>query len=173
MITHARLGEEAWTGSAEAGRLAPGTDRGDLRAPAAMCEAYDYDKPAAFSRGMTVRLPGTRLVFVSGTASVGPDGSSLYDGDFPAQAARAFENARAVLRSAGADWHDVVKVTVFLRDIGRDYAAFNDVRCRFFREIGLTVFPASTCVEARLCREELLVEMEMLAVKSEQNAEAD
>jgi enamine deaminase RidA (YjgF/YER057c/UK114 family) len=132
-----------------------------------MCEAYHYDQPAAFSRGMTVTLPGARMVFVSGTASVGADGSSLYPGDFAAQARRAFENARSVLREAGADWHDVVKVTVLLRDIARDYQAFNEARCDYFRRIELSTYPASTCVEARLCREELLVEMEMLAIKTE------
>jgi len=139
-------------------------DRCDLRVPDALCEAYHYPKPAAFSRGLSVRLPGATLVFVSGTASVGPDGTSLHAGDFTAQARRAYENARAVLNRAGADWRDVVKVTVFLKDIAEQYELFNEVRCAYFRQIGLQVFPASTCVEARLCREELLVEMEMIAV---------
>ena len=143
--------------------------RADLRVPDAMCEAYHYDQPAAFSRGMSVPLPGATLVFVSGTASVGPDGSSLHAGDFRAQAERAFENARAVLRDAGVDWPDVVKVTVFLRDIARDYQAFNKVRCAYFERIGIETYPASTCVEARLCREELLVEMEMLAIKTNES----
>ena len=135
-----------------------------LHAPQAMCEAYHYERPSAFSRGMEVVLPGARLVFVSGTASVGPEGESLHLGDFPAQAQRAFENVRAVLHDAGADWHDVVKATFYLRDIERDYAAFNEVRSAFYREIGLRVYPASTCVEARLCREELLIEMEVMAI---------
>lgn len=135
-----------------------------LHVPGAMCEAYEYAKPAAFSRGMRVPLPGVSLVFVSGTASVGPDGSSLYSGDFRAQAWRAFENARVVLNSGGTDWQDVVKVTVFLKDIAKYYTAFNEVRSAYFKEMELKVFPASTCVEAQLCRDELLVEMEMIAV---------
>ena len=135
-----------------------------LHVPEAMCEAYHYDQPVPFSRGMEVRLGGARLVFVSGTASVGPDGESLHVGDFRAQARLAFENARAVLRSSGADWHHVVKSTIFLKDISRDYASFNEVRSAYFHELGLRPFPASTCVEARLCRDELLVEMELIAV---------
>ena len=138
--------------------------RRTLHAREAMCEAHHYPKPSAFSRGMEVVLPGARLVFVSGTASVGPKGETLHAGDFRAQSRQAFENVRAVLRGAGADWPDVVKVTVFLKEMQRDYAAFNEVRCAFFREAGLKVYPASTCVEARLCREDLLVEMEALAV---------
>jgi 2-iminobutanoate/2-iminopropanoate deaminase len=145
-------------------RFGRGVDRRQLHVGQAMCEAYDYAKPAAFSRGMSVRLPGATLVFVSGTASVGPDGRSLHEGDFPAQARRAYENARAVLNGAGAEWQDVVKATVFLKDIASDYDAFNEARNAYFSEIGVKEFPASTCVEARLCRDELLVEMEMLAV---------
>lgn len=144
-----------------------GAERRALSAPAAMCEAYHYDRPVTFSRGMEVRLGGARLIFVSGTASVGADGRTLFPGDFPAQARRAFENAAAVLASAGASWREVVKATIFIRDIARDYAAFNAVRAEFFRAAGLAAFPASTCVEARLCREDLLVEMELLAVVPE------
>ncbi len=139
-------------------------ERCALCVPEAMCEAYGYPRPSAFSRGMAVRLPGARMIFVSGTASVGPGGETLHAGDFRAQARQAFENARAVLRSGGADWRHVVKATVFLKDIAAHYAAFNEVRCAYFRELGLEVYPASTCVEARLCRDELLVEMELIAV---------
>ena len=135
-----------------------------LCVPEAMCEAYDYPKPSAFSRGLEMSLPGARLVFVSGTASVGPNGESLHKGDLRAQARRAFENARSVLRSAGADWRDVVKTTVFLKDIAANYDVFNEERCAYFDELRLNPYPASTCVEAKLCREELLVEMEALAV---------
>ena len=135
-----------------------------VRVPEFMSEAYHYARPSAFSRGMEVRLAGARMVFVSGTASVGAEGESLHIGDFQAQAWRAFENARAVLRASGADWRDVVKTTIYLRDIDRDYAALNEVRIAYFREVGIEDYPASTCVEARLCRPELLVEMDMIAV---------
>ena len=135
-----------------------------LHAPAAMCEAYDYARPSAFSRGFLVDRGGDRLVFVSGTASVGPAGETLHPGDFAAQARRAFENVGAVLADGGAGWSDVVKMTVYLRDIAAHYAAFNQARSAYFREIGLEPFPASTCVEARLCRDDLLVEMEACAV---------
>jgi len=140
------------------------SDRRPLHAPQAMCEAYHYGKPSAFSRGTEVDLGVARLVFVSGTASVGPKGETLHAWDFRAQAWRAFENARAILNDAGADWHDVVKVTIFLKDIATYYPALNEVRCAYFKKIGLHVYPASTCVEAKLCRDKLLVEMELTAV---------
>ena len=139
-------------------------DRRALHAPQAMSEAYHYPKPSAFSRGMEVDLGAARLVFVSGTASIGRNGETLHGWNFRAQAWQAFENARAVLKDAGADWRDVVKVTIFLKDIATYYAAFNEVRCAYFKKVGLDVYPASTCVEAKLCRDQLLVEMELIAV---------
>lgn len=145
----------------------PSLSRRVLQAPQSMCEAYDYQHPAAFSRGMEICLPGVKLVFVSGTASVGPDGRSMYPGDFKSQAFRAFENARAVLRSAGAEWTDVVKVTIYIRDIQAHYRLFNEARCAYFNKVGIREYPASTCVEARLCRDDLLVEMEMIAMIAE------
>ncbi|MDQ7824184.1 MAG: RidA family protein [Candidatus Eremiobacteraeota bacterium] len=135
-----------------------------IHVPEAMCEAYHYPLPSAFSRGMEVRLPGARMVFVSGTASVGREGESLHRGDFRSQARQAFENARAVLKSAGADWADVVKATIFIKDIKEHYMAFNEVRCAYFKEMGVREYPASTCIEATLCRDDLLVEMDMTAV---------
>lgn len=140
------------------------TDRRPLRAPRAMCEAYHYSRPSAFSRGTEVDLGTARLIFISGTASIGPSGQTLHAGDFCAQAWRAFENARAVLSNAGADWQNVVKATIFLKDIAVYYEAFNKVRCAYFEKIGLGVYPASTCVEAKLCRDNLMVEMELIAV---------
>lgn len=139
-------------------------DRRPLSTPQAMCEAYHYSRPSAFSRGMEVDIKTARLIFISGTASVGPDGQTLHTGDFRAQTFRAFENARAVLNEAGADWQDVVKATIFIKDIATYYKAFNEVRCAYFKKIGLEVYPASTCVQARLCRDDLLVEMELIAI---------
>ena len=140
------------------------TDARPLQVPQAMCEAYDYPSPSAFSRGMEVDIGSAKLVFVSGTASVGPNGKSLHLGDFRAQALLAFQNARSVLNAAGADWQHVVKATFFLKDIARYYSPFNEVRCAYFKGIDLEVYPASTCIEAKLCRDELLVEMELMAV---------
>ena len=136
-----------------------------IQVPKVMCEAYDYKKPAAFSRGMEAMLGNDKLIFVSGTASVGPDGRTKHKGNFRAQAKLMFKNVTDVLSAANATWNDVVKATIYLRDIDRDYEEFNEVRCDFFDSIGLDPYPASVCVEARLCRNELLVEMEAIAIK--------
>jgi enamine deaminase RidA (YjgF/YER057c/UK114 family) len=51
-----------------------------------------------------------------------------------------------------------------MRDIERDYEAFNEVRTQFFKEQGLNPLPASTGVQAILCRPDLLVEIEAMAI---------
>jgi len=58
----------------------------------------------------------------------------------------------------------VVRTTCYLRDIERDYAAFNEIRTQFFKEQGLDPLPASTGIQAILCRPDLLVEMEAMAI---------
>jgi len=126
-------------------------------------EASDYG--AAFVRGLRVDLPGgiTQLLF-SGTASIGPDGETLYPGDFRAQLWRTYFNLTGLLASEGATWHDMVRTTCYIRDIERDYGEFNSIRNEFFHALGLDPFPASTGIQARLCRSDLLVEIEAIAI---------
>lgn len=127
-------------------------------------EAFDYPRPSSFSRGLRVDLKGTTLLLISGTASVDERGQTLHVGDFRAQTWRTYRNITALLESEGASWKDVVRTTCYLRDIERDYAAFNEIRTQFFREQGLDPLPASTGIQAILCRPDLLVEIEALAI---------
>jgi enamine deaminase RidA (YjgF/YER057c/UK114 family) len=76
---------------------------------------------------------------------------------------RTFTNIKALLESEGADWHDVVRTTCYLADF-RTYDEFNEERNAFYAEEKLDPVPASTCIEARICRPELLVEIEAIAV---------
>jgi enamine deaminase RidA (YjgF/YER057c/UK114 family) len=127
-------------------------------------EAYDYPKPSSFSRGLRLNIKGVAIVLISGTASVDEDGKTVHEGDFRAQTWRTYRNITALLESEGASWTDVVRTTCYLRDIERDYAAFNEIRTQFFREQGLDPLPASTGIQAILCRPDLLIEMEAMAI---------
>jgi 2-iminobutanoate/2-iminopropanoate deaminase len=127
-------------------------------------EAYCYAQPVPFSRGMRVDTPGAAFIFVSGTASVNEEGKSIHIGDVEAQSWRTFRNIQALLESEGATWQDVVRTTCYLRDIERDYEVFNRVRKAFYDEQGLDPYPASTGIQAILCRPELLVEVEAIAM---------
>ena len=75
-----------------------------------------------------------------------------------------FDNITALLEAEGATWKDVVRTTCYLRDIERDYEAFNQERTAFYREQDLDPLPASTGIQAILCRPELLIEIEWIAV---------
>ena len=125
-------------------------------------EAYDYG--SAFSRGMRVELGKFVVLFISGTASIDDHGRTLYVGDLRSQVRRTYDNITALLESEGATWKDIVRTTCYLRDIERDYQAFNDERTQFYKEQGLNPVPASTGIQAILCRPDLLVEIEAIAM---------
>lgn len=126
-------------------------------------EAYDYENKVSFVRGMRVELDNCIMLYISGTASVDEDGRSIHPGDLKAQTWRMFKNIKALLESEGADWHDIVRTTCYLADF-RHYDEFNEVRNAFYEEEGLDPVPASTCIEARICRPDLLVETEAIAM---------
>ena len=133
-----------------------------ISAPRALNEAPDYG--SSFSRGLRIDLNGLAILLISGTASVDEHGNSVHVGDFRAQCRRTYQNITALLAAEGAGWKDIVRTTCYLRDIERDYAAFNEERTAFFRQQRLEPLPASTGIQAILCRPELLVEMEAIAM---------
>lgn len=135
-----------------------------MSAPKALNEAYHYQRPSSFSRGMRLDIKGITILMISGTASVGENGETVHPGDFGAQTRRAYQNVTDLLQSEGATWKDVVRTTCYLRDIERDYEQFNRIRTEFFREQGLSLLPASTGIQAILCWPTLLFEMEAMAI---------
>ena len=135
-----------------------------IRAGSVLNEAYDYPKPSSFTRGLRIDIGDKTLLLISGTASIDDAGQTVHLGDFRAQLWRTYRNISALLESEGATWHDIVRTTCYLRDIERDYKDFNEVRTAFFDWLGLDPLPASTGIQARLCREDLLVEIEAMAL---------
>jgi 2-iminobutanoate/2-iminopropanoate deaminase len=127
-------------------------------------EAYAYQKPSSFSRGMRIDLGGVCILLISGTASIDEHGVSVHVGDFSGQLRRTFDNLTGLLASEGATWHDIVRTSCYLRDIDRDYDVFNADRTAFFAEQRLDPLPASTGIQAHLCRPELLIEIEAIAM---------
>jgi len=127
-------------------------------------EAYAYAKPSSFSRGMRIDLNGLTILLISGTASIDENGVSVHIGDFRAQMKRTLDNITGLLESEGCTWHDIVRTSCYLRDIDRDYDAFNEERTAFFKAQELDPLPASTGIQAHLCRPELLIEIEAIAM---------
>jgi len=126
-----------------------------MHVPDLLNEAFHYAKPVPFSRGMRLDFGSTTVLLISGTASIDERGQTI----------RTFKNLTGLLGSEGLTWHDVVYTRIYLRDIDRDYAALNEERIRFFDEQQIPEYPASCCVQAHLCRSELLVEIEVVAVR--------
>jgi len=135
-----------------------------MTALGALNEAYHYAKPSSFSRGLRLDLGNVAVLLISGTASIGSNGETLHVGDFRLQCQRTFQNITDLLASEGATWKDIVRTTCYLRDIDRDYAAFNEERTAFYAAEQLDPLPASTGIQAKLCRPELLVEIEAIAM---------
>ncbi len=131
-----------------------------------MKNAFEYTdgNPASFSRGVVVSGQ-TKTLYVSGTASIGSNGETLHKGDFDHQTRQTFVNLTHVLNEAYFEWKDVIRLTIYLRDIDRDYAEFNKIRKKLFGDYGIVNLPASTCIGAKICRSDLLVEIELIAMK--------
>ena len=104
-----------------------------------------------------------RLVFVSGCVASDAQGRTVGGNDATAQARQVHENLKRCLAAAGATFADVCKVTVFLKNIA-DREKVNVARKEYFGPHR----PASTLVEiSRLVRDDLLVEIEAIAVLPE------
>ncbi len=78
--------------------------------------------------------------------------------DIGAQARAVFANVRAVLRASGAEWADLVDVTVYLTDMGRDFKAYNKVWAEHFPDpatapcrttLGITALPTPIAIELK------------------------
>lgn len=101
------------------------------------------------------------LVFVSGTTAYAPDGSLAKD--FAGQMRQVMENIKAILEAAGSSLDRAVKVNVILATTS-DFPAMNEIYKTYFAEGN---YPARTTIEAKLAREELLVEIECVADATE------
>ncbi len=142
----------------------PPMEKHSVHAPEVLNEAYNYLKPSSFSRALRFDFGDYKVLLISGTASVNDRGKTEHIGDFKAQLWRTYRNITNLLKAEGMSWHDVVRTTNYLRDIERDYADFNKIRTTFFQWLELDPLPASTGIQARLCWETLLVEIEAIAI---------
>ena len=142
----------------------PPIEKHVTHAPHVINEAYNYQKPSSFSRALRLDLGDYKILLISGTASVNEEGKAEHIGDFNAQLWRTYRNITNLLGAEEMTWHDVVRTTNYLRDIERDYSEFNKIRTTFYRWMNLDPLPASTGIQARLCWETLLIEIEAYAI---------
>ncbi|MBF2029532.1 MAG: RidA family protein [Oscillatoriales cyanobacterium C42_A2020_001] len=102
-----------------------------------------------------------KFVFVAGQIPLDPEtGAIVGEGDVAVQTERSLQNLKAILTAAGATLTDVVKTTVFLKNMN-DFAAMNAVYAQYFDQAQA---PARAAVEVARLPKDVLVEIECIAV---------
>jgi enamine deaminase RidA (YjgF/YER057c/UK114 family) len=124
-----------------------------LDATGSQNSALDYG--SAFSRASRAETPAGTTVFVSGTASIGPDGRTVHSDDAQAQVETTIENVRTVLRQMNCRDEQVVQATAYCKTV--------EVEKLFHEKWADLPWPNITAI-ADVCRPELLFEMELTAV---------
>jgi enamine deaminase RidA (YjgF/YER057c/UK114 family) len=110
-----------------------------------------------------VEVAGARLIFIAGQTATNAQGETVGKDDFSAQVAQVFRNLEAALRAVGCDAGNLVKMTVFLRDM-ENLAAYREARNRFFASVTPPAAPAITLVEvSRLYGADFMIEIEAIA----------
>ncbi len=103
------------------------------------------------------------LMFLSGQLPILPSEGKIVAEDIEGQTKQSLENVKAILASAGCTMDDVVKTTVFLKDIA-DFGKMNEVYKGFFSEGN---YPARSAFQVAALPQNALVEIEVVALKPE------
>jgi 2-iminobutanoate/2-iminopropanoate deaminase len=99
------------------------------------------------------------LVFVSGQVAIDPATQQVIVGNVAAQTERVLENVSAILRAAGTSLDNVLRATVFLKNMD-DFSSMNEVYGRFFKSSA----PARSTVEVARLPKDVLVEIDVIAL---------
>ena len=120
------------------------------------CAALQYG--SSFSRALEVGTPDLRRLFVSGTASIYPDGKSAHIGDVDAQIDLTMQVVAAILESRGMGWGDVTRAIAYYKH-AEDWTTFGKY-CNAHSIPDMPVVIAHNDV----CRDDLLFELEVDAI---------
>ena len=97
------------------------------------------------------------FLFISGQLPVNPANGNVPE-DIEAQTRQSLENLKAILQAEKLDFTDVVKTTVFLKDMN-DFAAMNAVYATYFTDEA----PARACVQVAKLPKDVMIEIELIA----------
>lgn len=98
-------------------------------------------------------------VYLSGQIPLDPGSGELVEGDFSARTRRVLDNLAAITRVAGGGLDDIVKLNVFLTDLGR-FAQVNEIMAEYFNE----PYPARAAVQVAALPKGVDVEMDAVMV---------
>ena len=123
-----------------------------------MKEIVNTDKaPAAIGPySQATKIGG--FLFLSGQIPLDPNTMEVVLGCIACQVEQVMKNTKNILESQGLDFSDVVKTTVFIKDMN-DFSRVNDVYAKYFNQNP----PARSCIEVARLPKDVLVEMECIA----------
>ena len=124
-----------------------------------MKKTISTDKAPAAIGPYSQAIEVNGMVYTSGIIPVVPATGEIPDGSAP-QVRQVLTNLRALLAEAGCSMDDVVKTTVFIKEMG-DFGAVNEVYAEFFSGD----YPARSCVEVARLPKDVMIEMEAVALK--------
>lgn len=101
------------------------------------------------------------LLFLSGQISIKPETNEFIDGEVEVQTEQVLENIKAILEAVDSSLEDVVKVTIYLRNM-EDFALINKVYSRYFENS----LPARVCIEVSNLPKNAKVEIDAIAIKN-------
>lgn len=104
------------------------------------------------------------MVMTSGQIPVIPATGEIVSEDVAKQARQSLENVKAVVESSGLSVSDIVKMTVFVKDLN-DFGIVNEVYGSFFDEHKVANYPARSCVEVARLPKDVKIEIEAIAVR--------
>lgn len=100
------------------------------------------------------------MIFTSGVIPVNPETNELVTGTIEEQAEQAIKNLAALLKESGSSTDNVIKTTVFIKDMN-DFAKVNEIYASYFKKD----CPARSCVEVARLPKNVLIEIEAIAYK--------
>jgi 2-iminobutanoate/2-iminopropanoate deaminase len=124
-----------------------------------MSKEFVYSKNAPEPIGpysQAIKL--NNLIFSSGQIALNPQTGQIAEGNIKAQTKQTLENIKAILTAGGSEISKVIKVTVYLKNIG-DFTAMNEVYNEYFGESK----PARSTIEAARLPKDSLIEIDVIA----------
>jgi enamine deaminase RidA (YjgF/YER057c/UK114 family) len=117
--------------------------------------------PPGYSQVVEVR--GRNIIFIAGQTALDQNGEVVGKNNFATQAAQVFQRLNVALQSVGCTAANLIKLTVFLRNMD-DLSAYREARNRFFATVAPPAAPAVTLVEvSRLYGPDFMIEIEAVA----------
>lgn len=111
-----------------------------------------------YSQAIKLSSENSVLVYTSGQVGIDPSTGNIVGGDIKAQTHQVMKNIKALLHESGTDMHNVIKTTVFLKNMD-EFAAMNEVYAEYFWKSK----PARSTVEVARLPKDAMVEIEVIA----------